>query len=102
VTTFSEKPVQRIRKFVEKTLGEVRLVDINNRAEPDSDCTCPACANVSNVKKPLDIDRAVKIHEIFCGTKEFETGREAIRQEDMSAYVGSRKYLNQALSQPLA
>lgn len=102
VTTFSEKPVQRIRKFVEKTLGEVRLQDIRNQVEPDSDCTCPACTNLSNVKKPLEIDRAVKIHETFCSTKEFESGREAIRQEEMAKYTQSRKYLNQALSQPLA
>lgn len=102
VTTFSVKPVQRIRKFVEKTLGEVRLQDIHNHVEPDSDCTCPACTNISNVKKPLDIDRAVKIHETFCSTKEFESGREAIRQKDMATYIQSRKYLNQALSQPLA
>ena len=100
VTAFSEKPVTRIRKFVEKTLGEVKLQDINNNVEPDSDCRCPVCLHLSEMKKPREIDVAIKIHETFCSTKEFESGRDAIRQDDMTAYVQSRKYLNQRLSQP--
>jgi hypothetical protein len=95
----SVKPLLRVRKFVEKTLGEVRLEDIRNGTEPDSDCKCPVCTSVSNIRNLRNIDLAQKVHETFSRTKEFEKSRESIRHDDMKSYVQSRKYLNQSLSQ---
>lgn len=95
----SVKPLLRVRKFVEKTLGEVRLQDIRNGTEPDSDCKCPVCVRVSSIKNLRNIDIAEKVHETFSSTKEFENSRECIRHDDMKSYVQSRKYLSQSLSQ---
>lgn len=94
----SVKPLLRVRKFVEKTLGEVKLQDIRNGTEPDSDCKCPVCAGVSNIRNLRDIDIAEKVHETFSSTKEFENSRESIRHDDMKSYIQSRKYLSQSLS----
>jgi len=93
------KPLLRVRKFVEKTLGEVKLQDIRSKTEPDSDCKCPTCTSMSRIHKLRDIDIATKVHETFRSTKEFEKSRESIRHDDMKSYVQSRKYLSQSLSQ---
>lgn len=98
------KPLEKIRKFVEKTLGETRLADIADKKEPDSDCQCGVCQQLASkdLSKTTDlqkIDICCKVHETFDSTREFGNSRESIKQDDMKSYIKSKKYLDLAVSQ---
>jgi hypothetical protein len=98
------KPIQRIRKFVEGTLGETKLEDISTGKEPDSACACPICSATKRKGTAmiggtlLQTDTCYKVHEVFCSTEEFGNSRDSIKNGDMKSYIQSKKYLNLTLS----
>jgi len=96
------KPLERIRKFVDTTLGQCRLDDIREKREQDSPCACEACEELRRKgdlgrEDPRKVDMSFKVHETFSSTREFTNSRDSIRNSDLRAYVKSKKYLSLSL-----
>jgi len=99
------KPIFEVKRYDAKLLGIIPLKVHQSRFGQDLRCDCSICEDKSldqyiksykknqhGVDSSLTLDTWGKVHEVFASTKEFEKGREAIKNDDLKEYLKGKEY----------
>lgn len=102
---FKEKPLDRVRRFDPRTLGQIPL--LTNHLQTGHSC-CAFCDGRTTLdlvrtftgETGVDtktLEHGLRVHEVFTSYDEFQAARLAIEGNAFRDYARDRKYLAQTL-----
>lgn len=93
------KPLMKVKRFDSGTLGIIPLEEHSQRYGDNLACKCPVCVGKTlpdyvdtykldhrGIENSGTLDKWNKVHEVFASTSEFDTGRDAIREDRLREY----------------